>query len=112
MAEVVNETVDAAVEAVNVANVKTIAEMAAWSTAQSMKDAVSHSKRLDILAETYLARALKLASEVDPAEAAATLKLLSGNDIAATLANLSAVVGQVQQVVKAAQTTPPVTATS
>lgn len=80
MPEVVNETVDSAVEAVNVANVKTIAEMAAWSTAQSMANAVSHAKRLDILAETYLSRALKSADEVDPEQAAATLKLLTGND--------------------------------
>jgi len=110
MAEVVNETVDAAVEAVNVANVKTVAEMSAWSTAQSMKDHVAHSKRLDVLAETYLARALKSADEVDPEQAAATLKLLTGNDQAQALASLGAVVAQLQQVVKTAQTTPPATA--
>ena len=110
MAEDVMTTVDAAVEAVNVANVKTIAEMAAWSTAQSMKDHVSHAKRLDILAETYLARALKSADEVDPEQAAATLKLLTGNDLAAGLASLGTVIAQLQQVVKGAQTTPPATA--
>jgi hypothetical protein len=109
MAEVVNETVDSAVEAVNVANVKTVAEMAAWSTAQSMKDHVSHSKRLDILAETYLSRALKSADEVDPEQAAATLKLLTGNDLAQTLSSFGAVVAQLQQMVKTAQTTPPST---
>jgi hypothetical protein len=110
MAEVVNETVDAAVEAVNVANVKTVAEMSGWSTAQSMKDHVSHSKRLDILAETYLSRALKSADEVDPEQAAATLKLLTGNDLAQTLSSFGAVVAQLQQIVKTAQTTPPATA--
>lgn len=111
MPEVVNETVDAAVEAVNVANVKTIAEMAAWSTAQSMKDAISHSKRLDMLAETYLARALKSADEVDPEQAAATLKLLTGNDLAQIMGSLGTVVAQLQQLMKGAQSTPPETAT-
>jgi len=109
VAEVVNETVDSAVEAVNVANVKTVAEMAAWSTAQSMKDHVAHANRLNILAETYLSRALKSADEVDPEQAAATLKLLTGNDLAQTLSSFGAVVAQLQQIVKTAQTTPPAT---
>ena len=109
MAEPVSETIDTVVEAVSVSNIKTVAEMSAWSTAQSMKDHVSHAKRLDILAETYLSRALKSADEVDPEQAAATLKLLTGNDLAQTLSSFGAVVAQLQQIVKGAQTTPPVT---
>jgi len=110
MAEPVSETIDTVVEAVSVSNIKTVAEMSAWSTAQAMKDHVAHSKRLDILAETYLARALKSADEVDPEQAAATLKLLTGNDLAQTLSSFGAVVAQLQQIVKGAQTTPPATA--
>lgn len=110
MPEVVNETVDAAVEAVNVGNVKTIAEMAAWSVAMAMSNHVAHAKRVDVLAETYLARSLKSADEVDPEQAAATLKLLTGNDQANAMASLGAVVAQLQQLMKGAQTTPPVTA--
>jgi len=109
MAEVVNETVDSAVEAVNVANVKTVAEMAAWTMAQSMRDHAAHQNRLNILAETYLSRALKSADEVDPEQAAATLKLLTGNDLAQTLAGFGGVIAQLQQVIKSAQTTPPET---
>lgn len=109
MDPVASETVNSAVEAVNVANVKTVAEMAAWTTAQAMRDHVAHSNRLNILAETYLSRALKSADEVDPEQAAATLKLLTGNDFAQTLASFGAVVAQLQQIVKGAQTTPPVT---
>ena len=109
MAEPISETVDTVVETVAVTNIKTVGEMAAWSTAQAMKDHVSHSKRLDILAETYLSRALKSADEVDPEQAAATLKLLTGNDLAQTLSSFGAVVAQLQQIVKGAQTTPPVT---
>lgn len=109
MPEPVSETIDTVVEAVAVTNIKTIAEMAAWTTAQSMKDAVSHAKRVDVLAETYLARALKTADEVDPEQAAATVKLLTGNDLGQIMASLGAVISQLQQVMKGAQTTPPVT---
>lgn len=110
MPEPVSESVDTVIEAVTVANVKTIAEMAAWSTAQSMKDQISHANRVNVLAETYLARALKSADEVDPEQAAATLKLLTGNDIAQMMSTLGSVVASLQQLVKAAQTTPPPTA--
>lgn len=116
MPEPISETVDTAMEAVAVANVKTVAEMAAWSTAQVMashaqavSNAVSHQKRLDILAEQYLAKAMKGADEVDPSEAAATLKLLTGNDLANTMSALGTAIAQIQQLVKGAQTTPPVT---
>jgi len=110
MPEVVNETVDTIVETLAVTNMKTIGEMAAWSTAQSMANAVSHAKRVDVLAETYLAKALKHADEIDPEQAAATLKLLTGNDLGQIMASLGSVVAQLQQLMKGAQTTPPVTA--
>lgn len=109
MGDVTNEAVGAAVEAVVVANVKTIAEMAAWSTAQSMANQVAHNNRVSVLAETYLARALKSADEVDPEQAAATLKLLTGNDLGQIMSALGNVVAALQQVAKTAQTTPPVT---
>ena len=122
MPEPVNETIDLAMESVAVGNIKTIAEMAAFTTAQSMKDHVGHSKRLDILAETYLARALKGADEVDTSEAVANIKLLTGNDqaqfntgigasLAQVQAQLGAVLGALQQYAKVAQSTPPETAT-
>lgn len=110
MPEPLSETVDTIVEALAVTNLKTVGEMAAWSVAQAMKDHVAHSKRLDILAETYLSRALKSADEVDPEQAAATLKLLTGNDLAQTMSSLGAMVGSLQQMIKGAQTTPPNTA--
>jgi len=120
MPEPSNETVDLAMEAVSVGNIKTIAEMAAFATAQSMKHSVEHANRLNILAETYLARALKGADEVDTSEAVANIKLLTGNDIAqqntaigSALAQvqsqLGAMVAQIQQLMKGAGNTPPVT---
>jgi len=110
VADEVQTVVDAAVEAVNVANVKTVAEMSAWTTAQSMKDHVAHSKRLDIMAESYLARTLGNADSIDPEQAVATLKLLTGNDQAQALATLGASIANLQQLMKGAQTTPPATA--
>lgn len=105
------------IDSVANANNKTVVEMAAWSTAQVMAthaqaaaDQAAHRNRVNVLAETYLARALKAADEVDPEQAAATLKLLTGNDQANAMASLGAVVAQLQQLMKGAQSTPPETA--
>ena len=110
MAEPVNETLDAAVEAVNVANVKTIAEAGAFFMAQAMGNHVSHGKRLDILAENALAKAVEGIQTLDAAESTAIQKLLSGNDLAQTMSSLGTAIAQLQQLMKGAQSTPPETA--
>lgn len=103
------ETVQGAVGAVNFGNIKTVGEAAAHSMALAMQNSVSHQKRMDVLAENFIAVAVKNAHELDPAEAVSQVKALTGNDIAATLANLIASLSSGQQQVKVAETTPPVT---
>lgn len=109
MAEPVSETVDSAVEAVNVANVKTVAETSAWTAGQSMVNQIAHQNRVNVLAESLLSVACKNLHEVDPMQAVSAVKALTGDDIAAKVANLVGALSSNQQGVKAAQTTPPVT---
>jgi len=107
MPEPVSETVDNAVEAVNVGNVKTVAEAAAVSLAQTFQDQAAHRARLNVLAEQLLSVAAKGLHEVDPTEAISTLKTLTGNDPAQSMNAILAALAANQQNVKAAQTTPP-----
>jgi len=97
-------------ESLAVSNIKTIAEAGAFFMARGFADATAHANRLNILAETAMAQAVKGLQEVDPIEAISTLKMLSGNDVATTLAQLLTSLASGQQAVKSAQTTPPVTA--
>lgn len=48
--------------------------------------------------------------EEDPTDAVSKQKILTGNDLGGTLAQLGAVIAQLQQVMKGAQSTPPETA--
>lgn len=102
----VNEVV---VDALGINNVKTIGEAAAHSMAIAFENAVAHQNRVNVMAESALGSVVKRMNEVDPAEAVAILKATSGNEVAATIAQLAAALGANQQGVKAAQTTPPVT---
>lgn len=101
---------DEIVESVGINNIKTLGESVAFYTAQQMGNTVSHQKRVDVLAETLLSVACKGLLEVDPAEAVSTLKMLTGDDIGQKLASLGSVIASIQQTMKGAQTTPPVTA--
>lgn len=103
----VNETV---VDAVAINNVKTLGEAASHSMALAMENAVSHQNRMNIIAESAVGNIVKNLTEVDPAQAVAILKATSGNEVAATIAQLAAALASNQQSVKAAQTTPPPTA--
>lgn len=102
----VNESV---VDAVSINNVKTLGEAAAHSTALAFENAVSHQNRMNIIAESAVGNIVKNLTEVDPAQAVAILKATSGNEVAATIAQLAAALSSGQQGTKAAQTTPPVT---
>lgn len=145
MAEKVDPQV---VDALTVANVKTVAEAGAVSIANLFQHETNHARRLDMLAEAHLGKALTSFASVDPVEAVATAKLFKGEadsglssliaqlasgqigtkiaqstpgDLGLEIAKLGAsVVGMeaqigglvalVQQIMKGAQTTPPVTA--
>lgn len=105
-----SETVAAAVDTVNVANVKTVAETPAWCVSMAMQQHVLSMGRLNILAEQLIGAACKRIVEVDPTEAVSVLKTLTGNDMGQQLSALMAALASGQEGAKMAQTTPPPTA--
>ena len=104
------------IDSVANANTKTVAEAAAFFMAQSMgmftqhmANLQNHQNRINVLAETALAKSVEMLQTIDMAEAAAETKVASGNDLATQLSALLAALNSGQQGVKASQTTPPVT---
>lgn len=98
------------VESVANANLKNVAEAPAFYSGIAMGNAVSHQQAMQQITLAATGAIVKQLTEVDPAEAVAVLKATSGNEVAATLAQLLAALGSGQQATKAAQTTPPPTA--
>ena len=94
-----NESV---VEAVANANFKTLAEQVASNTA-------SHQQRLQILAETSLARSIDHLNTTSVPEGLGMAAAQRG-DLAKQITDLAAAVSSMQASVKAGQTVPPVTA--
>lgn len=108
-------------ESVAVANLKTISEQGAILTNMALTNLVAHQQRLNQIAEeqmqgsaafgrAILSRAINHVLDTEIADAAAVQKIASGNDLGQQLAQLGAVISQIMQTVKTAQTTPPVTA--
>lgn len=95
------------VDSVAGANIKTIAEAGAWSTAQVFNSHAAHASRLQILAEAELANSIALSR----AAVAQASKAIQESDLAEQLASLGASVAAMQQQMKGAQSTPPETAT-
>ena len=97
------------IDSVANANTKTVAESAAFYQAQAMGNHIQSQNRLQILAETALAKSIELLQNISMEEASATNKLATGNDVAAQMQALLAALNSGQQGTKAAQTTPPET---
>lgn len=97
------------VEAVSNGNFKNIGEMPAQLINWYAGNQVAHFNRVNILAETYLAIAVKNAHELSPKDAVSTLKEISGNDLAQQVSALGAAIASIQQSMKGAQTTLPET---
>lgn len=97
-------------ESVASVNLKVLGEQTAALSNLAFANAVSHQNRMNVLAEAVVGRIAKDMAEVDPSESVAIQKLLSGNDLAQNLSALGSAIAQIQQLVKGAQTTPPVTA--
>jgi hypothetical protein len=89
------------IEAVANANFKTMAEM-------QMTNALGHQKRLDMIAEASIGTILERMNTLDVSEAAGVAGVVNA-DLAEVIAQLSGVVANAQQLMKGAQTTPPVT---
>lgn len=103
-------------DTINNTNLKTVAEAPAWSLAQkamndiqhtdrhsgyldlAMKNTVDHQNRMNMLAESSVARFMERANTMDPSEAISTAKAFKGESDSAVLSLLSqisaGVVGQ------------------
>lgn len=91
-------------------NMKTLGEAVSFAAAQMMDNAVAHQNRLNLIAEASVGQIVKNMNEVDPTQAVAQVKQMTGNALAEELGQLGAVIAQLQQIMKGAQTTPPPTA--
>lgn len=106
---------DSTLQAVANSNYKAVGEVAAVQLGQllviqteAFRDAQISRKRLDIMAEASLAQQVKNLNELDPVEAMSEVKAFTGNDVASQISALGAAISGIQQLVKTAQTTPPV----
>ena len=117
MPEVVSPQV---VDALTIDNVKTVAatlaaananlaQMAANAAGLSIQNSVTQQQQMNQIGNALTTQAVNLLLHMDPAEAVAISKALTGNDVAQVLANVLAAINSGQQGVKSAQTTPPVT---
>lgn len=113
----VNEQV---IDSVTTGNVKTIAEAGSFYTQMGFSNAVAnqqlaqanalaHQQAMNQISQAATGALVKSIIEVDPSQAVAEQKVLSGNDTAGFLAALLAALNSGQQGVKAAGNTPPVT---
>jgi hypothetical protein len=89
------------VESVINSNFKTLAEQVASNTA-------NHQHRLQLIAESSVGQIVNRMNSVDPVEALA-VGGVSRSDLSKEVAALGAAVAGMQQIIKGAQTTPPVT---
>ena len=100
------------IQAVANSNFKTNSEFVTQALAQAgamqFQNAVAHQNRVNVLAESALAKMLKNATELDPEEAASIAKV-EKSDISKVLAELGASIAAIQQQMKGAQTTLPET---
>ena len=84
------------------ANFKTLAEM-------QTVNILSHQNRLQMIAESSVGQILNKMNGLDPAEAASIGGVVR-SDLGSEIAALGAAIASIQQQMKGAQTTPPVTA--
>lgn len=98
----------AIVDTVADTNMKTVGEAAAFAMGVLFNNHVSHSKRVDTIAEIYLGGLADKANSVDPVEAVAAAKLFKGESDSSLSSLLSALSGG-QIGAKIGQTTPPET---
>lgn len=121
MADVANpQTVDT----INIANMKTIAEtlaaananlaqMAAQTAGMMMQNSAANQANAmnsaTALSNAITTQAVNKLLNMDPSEAVAVGKVMTGNDVAQQLNAVLSALASSQQSVKTAQTTPPVT---
>jgi len=113
----VNEQVT---DAVTQTNVKVVAEapaeaiamlyqVAAQTAGMGMQNALANQQNMNAINQAATTSAIDRLLHMDPAEALATVKANTGNDVASQLQSLLAALSSGQMSAKTAQTTPPVT---
>jgi hypothetical protein len=100
---------DAIIESVAVDNVKTVAGGPAFYSNLAMGNAISNQQAMNAISQASVGSIIKNLTEVDPAEALAINKAMTGNDLAQGITALLAALQSGQVGTKVAQTTPPVT---
>lgn len=89
------------VDSVANANFKTLAELVSTNAA-------SHQNRLNLIAESSLGQILTTMNSLDPTEAVSIAGVVN-SDLAGAMTSLGSAVAGIQQFMKGAQTTVPVT---
>lgn len=97
------------IDSVSNVNTKNLGDAAAFAMGLAFADQVAHQRAMNSIREASVGAVVKSLVQVDPIEAVSTGKVLTGNDLAAQIAQLIAALSSAQQGVKAAGTTPPVT---
>lgn len=82
-------------------------QTAAQSLGLAMQNAVANQQQMNAINQAATTGAVNLLLHMDPAEALATVKANTGNDVAAQMQALLAALNSGQQGVKSAVTTPP-----
>ena len=108
MAELDNSVVAAVANSDFKINAEFMTQALAQTGAMQFQNAAAHQNRVNVLAESALAKMLKNATELDPEEAASIAKV-EKSDISKVLAELGASIAAIQQQMKGAQTTLPET---
>jgi hypothetical protein len=90
-------------------NFKVVADLPAVLSGQMVQNALNHQVRLQTMSEAALGAAIRGINEVDPAEARSLKELFTGNAVAEQISSLGASIAALQELIKAAQTTPPST---
>lgn len=99
----------AVVQSVADANFKSIAEANAIAMNQAIQNAVAHQQAMNAIAQATTTMCVNKLLNIDPAEAKSLTEAMTGNKGADAISALGTAVAGLQQMLKGAQSTPPVT---
>lgn len=94
---------------VSATNLKVMGEIPGFYAGMGMANAISHQQAMNSLNMSLMGAIGKTLTQLDPSQSMSELKLLSGNDAASTIAQLTAALASSQVGGKIAGNMPPVT---
>lgn len=97
------------IESVSNTNLKNVGDSPAFYTGLAMGNTVNYQQAMQQIQLAAVGSIIKKLTEIDTEEAVSVLKATSGNEVAATIAQLAAALSSNQQGSKIAGNTPPVT---